>query len=83
MSFAEEYADASAENWALFNAALVNYRAGHHRWHFLLEQSNYTPNSLPLQALLEHQAGQATSAVKSLDAALRVGYGIRGKTAEQ
>ncbi|HUG92189.1 MAG TPA: hypothetical protein VML55_15215 [Planctomycetaceae bacterium] len=72
VSLAEQYAEATPGTWTRLNAALVNYRAGHsERAQSLLTASDLAhPLSLPLQALLHHARGDASSAAKSLDAAL-------------
>jgi tetratricopeptide (TPR) repeat protein len=74
VSHVEEFAAARAEPWTQLAAALVNYRAGKYdRARELLELSGWQPNVLPLQSLLQHQAGDAAAAAESLSQALKAG----------
>ncbi len=73
VSFAELFADTNPATWTRLNAALVNYRAGHHeRAQSLLTQADLVhPLSFPLQALLLYETGDASTANESLEAAQR------------
>ncbi len=73
VSYAEEYAAANREPWALFWAALVNYRANHReRASSLLDDAKWNSQDRLLRALLAHHAGDAAAAQQFLDEGLAV-----------
>ena len=86
VSHVEEFAAARPEPWTRLTAALVNYRAGKHdRARELIALSGWHPHVLPLQSLLQHQAGDAAAAAESLAQALKVGaeYEVALRTSDR
>ncbi len=71
LKHAEDYLQLSSGGWSLSNAALVNYRAGNYaRAGALLSQVGWNHYTLPMNALLQHHAGEKTLAEKFLNEAL-------------